>query len=179
MFWWSLALTGIPLSPIAFHPASVIFETPNHSALLEKVGVKEMISDVIDELIQLAEAQGCKLPADFKQKTMDDMTRPSTTDSIMWQDYTAKRPMEVETFLGAPIKLAKDAGLAIPRIETLYTILHHLNVVNRQRPGPPGSIGGAMPAASPAPRAPSQNGFRPMMNGMPNGNGRGGRPRMP
>lgn len=167
------------IGPIAFHPASVIFETPNHSALLEKVGVKEMISDVIDELIQLAEAQGCKLPADFKQKTMDDMTRPSTTDSIMWQDYTAKRPMEVETFLGAPIKLAKDAGLAIPRIETLYTILHHLNVVNRQRPGPPGSIGGAMPAASPAPRAPSQNGFRPMMNGMPNGNGRGGRPRMP
>lgn len=170
-------------SPIAFHPVSVIFETPNHSALLEKVGVKEMVSDVIDELLRLADSQGCKLPAGFKQKTMDDMTRPSTTDSIMWQDYAAKRPMEVETFLGAPVKLAKDAGLAIPRIETLYTILHHLNVVNRQRPGPPGSVGGPMPAAnpmaSPAPRAPSQNGFRPMMNGMPNGNGRGGRPRMP
>ena len=136
-------------SPIAFHPVSVIFETPNHSALLEKVGVKEMVSDVIDELLRLADSQGCKLPAGFKQKTMDDMTRPSTTDSIMWQDYAAKRPMEVETFLGAPVKLAKDAGLAIPRIETLYTILHHLNVVNRQRPGPPGSVGRAHASREP------------------------------
>lgn len=175
--------------PIAFHPASVIFETPNHAALIEKVGVRDMISDVIDELIRIAEAHDCKLSPDFKQKLIEDMTRPSTADSIMWQDYSAKRPMEVETFLGAPVKLAKDAGLAVPRIETLYTILHHLNVVNRQRPGPgppgpsgPGPAGPMSPnpmaMGPPGPRAQSQNGFRPMMNGMPNGNGRGGRPRM-
>lgn len=173
-------------SPIAFHPASVIFETPNHAALIEKVGVRDLISGVIDELVRLAEAQGCKLSPDFKQKLIEDMTRPSTTDSVMWQDYVAKRPMEVETFLGAPVKLAKDAGLSVPRIETLYTILHHLNMVNRQRPGPPGPPGpgsaGPMsptPMGPPGSRAPSQNGFRPMMNGIPNGNGRGGRPRMP
>lgn len=163
------------IGPIAFHPLSVIFETPNHAALLEKIGVKDLVGEVIDELVRLAEAQDCNLAADFKQRAMDEMTKGPATDSIMWQDYIARRPMEVETFLGAPVKLAKDLGIAVPRIETLYTILHNLNIVNRTRPqnGPVSPN----PMASPAPRAPSQNGFRPMMNGgMPNGNGPRGRP---
>jgi hypothetical protein len=138
--------------------------------------VRELVSEVLDELLRLAEAQDCKLPAGFKQKTIDEMTRSPTTESIMWQDYSAKRPMEVETFLGSPIKLAREVGVKVPRIETLYAILHNLNIVNRQRPKavdtaglPPASPAGAAP--SPLPRISSQGGMRPMMNGMPNGNG--------
>ncbi|KAM0458110.1 hypothetical protein ACHAO4_002836 [Trichoderma viride] len=155
------------IGPIAFHPASVIFETSNHAALLEKVGVKDMISDVIDELLRLAEANGCKFVPNFKQLTMDDMLKPNQAESIMWQDYVARRPMEVETYLGSPIKLARDAGVSVPRIETLYAILHNLNIVNRNRPkdAAPGSPNNASPLP---PRGPSQAGFRPMM---PNGNG--------
>ncbi|KAL6896301.1 ketopantoate reductase PanE/ApbA domain-containing protein [Trichoderma evansii] len=155
------------IGPIAFHPVSVIFETSNHVALLEKVGVKDMVSDVIDELLRLAEANGCKFPPNFKQLTMDDMLKPNQTESIMWQDYIARRPMEVETYLGSPIKLAREAGVPVPRIETLYAILHNLNIVNRNRPkdAAPGSPNNASPLP---PRGPSQAGFRPMM---PNGNG--------
>ncbi|KAL6410361.1 alcohol dehydrogenase [Ilyonectria robusta] len=168
------------IGPIAFHPASVIFETPNHAALLEKVGVKDLVSDVVDELIGLANANGCKFDADFKQKTINDMSKV-TTESIMWQDYTARRPMEVETYLGSPIKLARDSKVAIPRIETLYAILHNLNSVNRNRPKS-GDHPAVLPPASPTatsplpPRMPSQNSHRPMMNGngMPP---RGPRPR--
>ncbi|KAH6607397.1 ketopantoate reductase [Trichoderma cornu-damae] len=164
------------VGPIAFHPISVIFETSNHVALLEKVGVKDMISEVMDELLRLAEAGGCKFPPNFKQLAMDEMTKTTQTESIMWQDYVARRPMEVETYLGSPIKLARDAKVSVPRIETLYAILHHLNIVNRNRPkqgdaaplagnGPPSSPNNASPLP---PRGPSQAGFRPMM---PNGNG--------
>ena len=89
----------------------------------------------------------------------------------MWQDYMARRPMEVETYLGSPIKLARDSSVPVPRIETLYAILHNLNIVNRSRPKtadpsalhPPSSP----TMSSPVPRLPSQNGHRPMMNGMP------------
>ncbi|QPC69919.1 hypothetical protein HYE68_000671 [Fusarium pseudograminearum] len=162
------------IGPIAFHPISVIFETPNHALLLEKVGVKDMVSDVIDELLRLANASGCKFEPDFKQKTMDDMTKTSG-ESIMWQDYVARRPMEVETYLGSPIKLARDSNITLPRIETLYSILHNLNLVNRNRPKPGDPNANIMPPASPSaqtvPRMPSQNSHRPMMNGMPNGNG--------
>jgi hypothetical protein len=66
-------------------------------------------------------------------------------------DFEAKRPMEIETYLGAPLKLAQEAGVAIPRIETLYATLHHLNRVNQTRPSVP---------AAPATPSP-QNGMQP------------------
>ncbi|KAI5925775.1 ketopantoate reductase PanE/ApbA-domain-containing protein [Camillea tinctor] len=163
------------IGPIAFHPASVIFETPSHAALLEKTGVRQLVSDVIDELIALATAQGCTLGPDFKESTIKDQCQPSDNPSIMWQDYIARRPMEVETFLGSPIKLAQSSGVKLPRIETLYAVFHNLNITNQSRPKeanglppPPGSPH----TASPMPRMSSAGPpLRPMPNGMPNGNG--------
>ncbi|PHH64068.1 hypothetical protein CDD81_5061 [Ophiocordyceps australis] len=184
------------IGPIAFHPISVLFETPNHAALLEKIGVKDMISEVIDELLRLAAANGCEFPSGFKQKTIDDMTKPNLPESIMWQDYVARRPMEVETYLGSPIKLARDSKVSLPRIETLYAILHNINTNNRNRPKPgeglppPGILAPGSPVVpSPMPRIPSQQSHRPIMSGMPNGipngipngmpNGNGMPPRQP
>lgn len=180
----SQMLTSHP-SPIAFHPTSVIFETTSYSEMLAKPAVRPLVSGVIDELLELAAAHGCKFDADFKQKTMDDMTRQTVTDSIMWQDFQARRPMEVETYLGSPVKLAQEAGIKVPRIETLYAMLNHVNVANRNRPkieatasagagpAPPSGSPTSMAMASPLPRismtqAPPR-GMPP--NGMTNGNG--------
>ncbi|KAL1887336.1 hypothetical protein Cpir12675_006587 [Ceratocystis pirilliformis] len=131
------------VGPAAFHPASVIFETSNHTQLLEKVGVKDLVHGIIDEMIQIANAHGCSFAPDFKQSVISDMTS-SSTESIMWQDFVAHRPMEVETFLGSPIKLAAEAGVPVPRISTVYAIMHNLNTVNRQGL-PKVSINGANP----------------------------------
>ena len=126
-----------------------------------------MVSEIIDELLVLARAQDCSFPADFKQKTIDEMLRSTETNSIMYQDYAAKRPMEVETYLGSPIKLAQGVGLRVPRTETLYAILHNLNVVNQQRKDVASPVVGVAPpgrlSAAPPPRQ--------MMNGAINGNG--------
>lgn len=123
----------------------------------------------------MAEANGCKFPTEFKQKITDDMTKPNATESIMWQDYAARRPMEVETYLGSPIKLARECGTAVPRIETLYAILHNLNITNRTRPKPAETNGvhppGSPTISSPGPRMSSHGGPPRPMHGMPNGNG--------
>jgi len=157
---------------------------------MDKVGLPQLISDIVDELLALAESQGCKFAPGFKQKVIDDMTKPQASESIMWQDYIARRPMEVETFLGSPIRIAQETGVKLPRIETLYAVLHNLNITNQARPKgdpvprPPGSPG---TGASPLPRMSTQSNGRPMPNGMPNGmsngmpngmpNGPGPRPR--
>lgn len=134
-----------------------------------------MVSDVIDELLQLAASQGCNFDNGFKDKTMKAMTATTDTNSIMYQDFTAKRPMEVETYLGSPIKLAQEAGIKVPRIETLYALLHHCNIVNQQRPNPPSlspNVGNGPPPPPPrqgsVPPGPPMNG---RMNGPMNGNG--------
>lgn len=132
--------------------------------------MKQLVSDVFDELLALAIAQGCTFSADFKQRTISDMSRPSDTNSIMYQDYAAKRPMEVETYLGSPIKLAQGVGMKVPRIETLYTILHNLNIVNQQRRdagiGPGAGNPPARFSSMPPPARPMVNG-----NGPPRGRG--------
>ncbi|KAL9019665.1 MAG: hypothetical protein Q9185_003068 [Variospora sp. 1 TL-2023] len=175
------------IGPIAFHPPSVLMETPSHADLIEKVGVRAMISDVIDELLKLSTSQGCGFEPDFKEKTIQAMTVHTDTQSIMYQDFTARRPMEVETYLGSPMKLAQEYGVSVPRIETLYVLLHHCNLVNQTKPvGPPASpnTSAGAPGPIPPPRVnsaalrPPTNG--PMVgppNGHPmNGNGmRGGR----
>ncbi|KAF4549930.1 Ketopantoate reductase PanE/ApbA-like protein 6 [Elsinoe fawcettii] len=185
------------IGPIAFQPASVLFETPNHAELLEKTGVRGLITGVIEELVILAEAQGCSFPKDFQEQTMDKMIQSSETNSLMYQDYTARRPLEIETFLGSPVKLAQEVGITVPRIETLYALLHNLNINNQKRPlqnpaspnptGPPPRMSSAAPGAvnghmagppgrggmRPGSRAPSMNGGPPpqMRRGPPGPNG--------
>ncbi|KAH7359927.1 ketopantoate reductase PanE/ApbA-domain-containing protein [Pyrenochaeta sp. MPI-SDFR-AT-0127] len=169
------------IGPIAFHPASILFETPNHAELIEKVGVRALITGVLDELLALAQAQECKFPPDFREATLREMTRPQENNSTMWMDFEAKRPMEIETYLGSPLKLAQESGVAIPRIETLYAALHHLNIVNRTRPAAastPSPQNGMQPPPPPRlssaqmPRGPPVGGPGPMMNG--NGPMKGG-----
>jgi hypothetical protein len=105
-----------------------------------------MITGVIDELLNLATAQGCHFKPGFRETTIEQMTAPTETHSTMYQDYAARRPMEVETYLGSPIKLAQEAGVAVPRIETLYSMLHNANITNQNRP--------AQASTSPNPQAP-------------------------
>jgi hypothetical protein len=176
-------------SPISFHPASILFETPNHAELIEKVGVRPLITGMLDELLALAKAQDCTFPADFRETTLRSMTQPQENNSTMWLDFEAKRPMEIETYLGSPLKLAQGVGVPVPRIETLYAILHHLNITNRNRPvapapaptpvngmsqPPPRLSSAPLPRGPPGPGGPMMNGNGPMMNGngpMMNGNG--------
>ncbi|EEQ30236.1 hypothetical protein McanCB56680_001233 [Microsporum canis] len=145
----------------------VLFETPNHSQLLEKVGLRQMVSDVLDELITLAKAQGCSFADDFKEKTIQAMTAPTENPSVMYQDFQARRPMEIETYLGTPVKMATENGVKTPRIETLYAMMHHINTTNqnRQPPTEPSS-----PVAAHPPRVSSAP-SRPPMNGASRGGG--------
>ncbi|KAL4936733.1 hypothetical protein BDV06DRAFT_204350 [Aspergillus oleicola] len=173
------------IGPIAFHPASVMFDTGNHKQLLEKVGVRQLVSDLIQELVDLAMAHGCSFPSDFSQKTIEKMAAIDTP-STMYQDFQSRRPMELEMYLGSPIKLATQLGKKVPRIETLYALLHHVNTTNLTKPReatpPVGAPVGPPVATQPPPRVssvpPPRNGpMRPpssrAMSGMMPPRGRG------
>jgi len=138
--------------PIAFHPASVLFETSNLSDLIRIPGVHDLVSNVIDELLEIARAQGCSFSGSFKETTIQAMLATSQESSTMYQDFTARRPMEVETYLGSPVQLAKAANVRVPRLETLYTMLRHVNKLNKERPVAPPA---ASAAASALPQSPT------------------------
>lgn len=150
----------------------MLFETPDLAELITRPGVRDLITDVIQELLRLAQINKCSFPTDFQQRTIETMTKPAQDQSTMYQDFTARRPMEVETYLGAPCQIAKEAGIAIPRLETLYTILRHVNITNKNRPAQsvsPPAPDSATPVPAPAKMAPNQPPPRPMNGGHMNG----------
>ncbi|KAJ5699038.1 hypothetical protein N7462_001043 [Penicillium macrosclerotiorum] len=177
------------IGPIAFHPASVVFDTSHPTQLLEKPGVRQLVTGIIDELLELATVQGCEFPGDFREKTIEKMTAVDAP-SVMFQDFQARRPIEIETFLGSPIKLAVESNVAVPRIQALYAMLHHLNIVNQTKPrpgdSPPASIMGHPPprlSSAPPPSRPPMNGAMRSSRtnssmGMPPGQRRGPPPGM-
>jgi len=131
-----------------------------------------MITGVIDELVELATAYKCKFPTDFRDRVIEQQTKPAEKLSYMYQDYMAKRPMEVETYLGSPIRMSKEVSITLKRVETLYAILHHKNMENMKNQGAPNS-----PAMQhPPPRSSSVAGGPRPMGGMPNGMANGSRP---
>lgn len=173
--------------PIAFHTTSVIFETPNHTELIGLTGVRNLVDDLMDEIIKIAQTRGCTFPAGFKEKITEEMLTHKEANSVMYQDYSARRPMEVETYLGSPIKLAKLGSVAIPRLETIYAMLHHVNIANQKRPVASAPTEAAaqqngtpqqMQRMNSAPPPRGQAGPLPMATGGPNGpavRGRGNR----
>ncbi|RVD86702.1 uncharacterized protein DFL_004965 [Arthrobotrys flagrans] len=124
------------IGPIAFHPLSVLTETPDLSALVEIPGMRNLVDSLLEELLQIAQAQGCSFPRDLRSQIFETMSHTST-QSTMYQDYISRRPMEVEVFLGSPIKMAKSASISTPQLQTLYPLLCHLNTINQLKsPGP-------------------------------------------
>jgi hypothetical protein len=126
----------------------VLFETASHTELLQKPGVRELIEEVIQELLTLAATDKCIFSSDFASKTLEAMTA-SDQQSTMYQDFCARRPMEVETYLGSPVKLARAADIKVPRLETLYTMLRHVNTTNKDKPQPQTQAQTQAPAAAP------------------------------
>lgn len=81
--------------------------------------------------------------------------------------------MEVETYLGSPVELAKAGNLKVARLETLYTMLRHVNTVNKDRPvasAPPSNMPQSPSTVQPPPRTMSlSNPYPRQPNGPVNG----------
>jgi Ketopantoate reductase PanE/ApbA C terminal len=141
--------------------------------MLEKMGARQLVNDVVEELLNIAQARGCTFAPDFKDKVIEEMMKQNEHNSTMYQDFAARRPMEIETYLGSPIKLGEEAGLSVPRIATLYTIMHNLNITNQNRPPPsssPANSATGPPNGAPLPpRTSSVGPPRPPPHVQPNG----------
>lgn len=144
--------------------------------MLEKPGIRKLVNDLIDELISIANAEGCKFPNDFKSTILETMTQSSDHHSTMYQDYIGRRPMEIEVYLGSPIKIAQLVGAKAPHCETLYAVLHHINQTNQSKSpnSSPPSTAISPPSRPMPPRSQMSIRGRPPPNQGPMG-GTGGR----
>ncbi|KDQ21617.1 hypothetical protein BOTBODRAFT_26053 [Botryobasidium botryosum FD-172 SS1] len=83
------------------------------------------------EVITVAQALGLPIPFTLVEELMDRVG-DRRINSSMQMDCRHKRPMEIEVILGTPLRKAKEHGIAVPVLETLYTLLTAIDKRNAE-----------------------------------------------
>lgn len=137
---WSKLLINASWNPICALSLSRDAAFLASSSMAEK-----LVTDVMEEVVLIAQALGhTNITSDFAREQLQRALERKGTKGIepsMLVDVLNGRRMEVEVILGNPIKVAREAGVDVPRMETLYALLKALDeAAALRKPGE--SLGG-------------------------------------
>jgi ketopantoate reductase len=95
---------------------------------------RQLMREVIDV------ARSCDVPLsyDYIDELINKILKMPAIHSSMHADRVGGRQMEVEIILGTPVRKAKEFGIAVPVLTTIYTLLTGLNVHLEQQQFPEG-----------------------------------------
>jgi len=95
---------------------------------LKSDGGMALTRQLMTEVIDVAQKCDVKLSYDLIDELIDKILKMPGIHSSMHADRVAGRQMEVEIILGTPVKKAREFGMKVPVIETLYHLLSGLNI---------------------------------------------------
>ncbi|KAK9456759.1 ketopantoate reductase PanE/ApbA-domain-containing protein [Dipodascopsis uninucleata] len=120
------------IGPIALHPLSVIMDEPSLPTLLEQPRIKSIATGIARELVNIAVTQDCTFEPSFAtsiiESSISSLSGPAKSKpSIMYQDYSARRPMQVEVMVSNPLAIADKFHVEAPRLEFIHLMLSRIN----------------------------------------------------
>lgn len=137
---WNKLLLNAPWNPIC-----ALTLSRDVAVLASDPGADKMIKDVMLEVVAVSRALGYTSvtaeAATEQLKRAHDRIGSKGIEPSMLVDVLNGRRMEVDTILGNPMKVAKEKGVDVPRIELLYGLMKALDeAVQLRTPGQ--SLGG-------------------------------------
>lgn len=102
--------------------------------LMADAHTRELIRQLMAEVVVGARAAGGEIPHDFPAKLMAYTETMKPYSPSMKLDFEAGRPMEIEYIYDRPLAVAQAAGVTLPRMGVLADQLHFLD---RRREGLP------------------------------------------
>lgn len=81
----------------------------------------------MNEVIEGAKSCGYNLPTDVAVEHMKQTKTMGPYKPSTLLDFETGRVLEVEAIWGEPLRRARTAGTAMPRLEQLYALLKSLN----------------------------------------------------
>lgn len=100
--------------------------------LMKNPMARELVVKLMREVITGAAAVGRAIPDSFVEKMLVDTDKMPPYRTSMKMDYEYRRPMEVESIFGNPLRAAQATDTTLPRIEMLYEQLKFLDQRNRE-----------------------------------------------
>jgi 2-dehydropantoate 2-reductase len=96
---------------------------------------RELLVSAMDEVATLARARGVRLAADAVARALQAVDRmPAEATASMQRDLMSGRPSELDDQTGAVLRLAREAGLAVPVHAFLWAALRPQEDAARHQP---------------------------------------------
>ena len=119
---------------IPFNGLSVVLNATT-AQIVGNTHSRTLARELMQEVLAGAAACGRQIPAGFIQEMLAATDQMVAYHPSMWVDYDLRRPLEVEAIFGNPLRAARQAGLALPRLDVLYQQLCFLDGRNRAGEG--------------------------------------------
>ncbi len=122
---WQKLVCNIP-----FNGLSVVLNATT-SEIMADSHARDLVEQIMQEVVAIAATQGCKIPSDYIQKRLHYIAQIKSFRTSMKMDYDARQPMEIEALIGNPLRVAQKAGVFVPQIAMLYQQLKFLDAYDR------------------------------------------------
>lgn len=106
----------------SFNGLSVLLDAGT-DALLKSAASRQLIGDLMGEVVAAAKACGHDMPEDYAAKLLKATRHMPDYYPSMYHDWLHKRPMELDSLYGEALKLAAQAGCSMPKTEALLNML--------------------------------------------------------
>ncbi|MEM8715690.1 MAG: putative 2-dehydropantoate 2-reductase [Cyanobacteria bacterium P01_G01_bin.4] len=114
---------------IPFNGLSVIIDAKT-DAMMGNEHTRSLLEQLMQEVVAGAAAYDVEIARDFVQLMLDSTAVMTPYLTSMKLDFDNRRPLEVESIYGNPIRAAQARGVAMPKTEALYQQLCFLNERN-------------------------------------------------
>ena len=111
---------------IPFNGLSVLLDATT-DRLMAEPATEQLARLLMEEVAAGAAACGRTFNAGFIDKLLHDTAKMKAYRTSMKIDYDEGRPMEIESIFAQPLRAAAEAGIELPRIDTLLRQLRFLD----------------------------------------------------
>ena len=122
---WKKLVWNIP-----FNGMSVVLGASTDK-IIKNPATRKLAEDLMWDVVHSAKACGTEINSSHVEKMLDATAKMVPYDSSMFLDYKAKRPIEVESIFGNPLRAALAVDFRPAKIEMLYHQLCYLDQANR------------------------------------------------
>jgi 2-dehydropantoate 2-reductase len=115
---WKKLVWNVP-----FNGLSIVAGEISTDVIVSDEGLSRLARGLMEEIIAVAAAIGMEIESDFidEQFALTRSMGEYKPSSLV--DYLAGRTVEVGAIWGEPLRLGIEAGLDLPKLETLYRLL--------------------------------------------------------
>ncbi len=107
----------------SFNPVSVLGGDADSAVMLSTENAENLIRRLMLELCAIADSEGIHLPGQAVTDMIEYTRTFAAYKPSMLQDFNAKRPLEVESIVGSPLRIARKNGVPAPMLETVYALM--------------------------------------------------------